>query len=730
MNYYFISLLLFFGFFNNAISQNYADKNYYLVDSLEVDSINIKERKVLDSCLFIFHATKVDTSKVNAIDYIVESSYDNKLWPKYNTWIYDFSSQQLTSNNNANLNSFYYKAKAGAINNFGYFSQIYGKNTQAIKHYTASLDIYKQINDTIGLANALNNIGSVHYYSGDIIESLRLYHESLNYRKLIGDDYGIANSLNNIGNIYRIESNYTEAIEYFLESLKYRLVIKNESYISTLNHNIGVCYMDLDDIENALIYLNKALESDTKASNTIGIAKSLKIIGHCYQKTNKNEKALEQFKKSLTYFKKAGSQKEIGSTINALAETKLALNHNTTEILNLYNQSFTIFNSEEYPEGLEATYSGLAKVSLKNKDLVTARSFAEKFLALAQRTNSKTQTKNALLLLAEISEKQRAFKDALAYSKLASVLNDSINKALSKNAIDIKQVKFKYEQDLLLSENNLKHKISLVETKNKSQRRTIIITLIGLSLISILLIVLYNKLKTNRAQKKEIKLQNDSLNDMYIELQSAFDDKTFLLKEIHHRVKNNLQVISSILRMQNKHTDDPKVKELLKNSQSRINSMALIHEKLYKVDDLSLIDYNNYINELVTILIKTYNKDGGNIDFKFNSDPLKITIETAIPLGLLLNEIISNTLKHAFKKQKEREIYLDISVIENNRYKMLIGDNGVGDSKYLNDPNNDSLGLKLIHIMVKQLNGSIEQETQKKGTHYKIIFEAIKRDRL
>ena len=267
--------------------QEYANKEHYLIDSLIINKVNKNERLLIDSCLTEFHSVKADSSKINAINYIVESCYDNSVWPKYNQWIYDFSAKKLEQSENSELNLYFLKAKASSINNFGYLNQIEGKNEKATQNYSKSLNIYQQINDSIGIANTLNNIGSIYYYSGNSLKSLKLYHESLNIRKLIHDDFGVANSLNNIGNIYREEANYPEAIEYFLESLKIRLSLKNKGQTSTLYHNIGLCYLDLDDTKNAIHYFKKALEADTKSANTIGIATALSSAGRCHQKKSR-----------------------------------------------------------------------------------------------------------------------------------------------------------------------------------------------------------------------------------------------------------------------------------------------------------------------------------------------------------------------------------------------------------------------------------------------------------
>jgi len=199
------------------------------------------------------------------------------------------------------------------------------------------------------------------------------------------------------------------------------------------------------------------------------------------------------------------------------------------------------------------------------------------------------------------------------------------------------------------------------------------------------------------------------------------DEKEILLKEIHHRVKNNLQVINSLLSIQSGYTKDKNALKLFDEAKNRIRSMALIHEKMYQSGDLASINFKEYILALTNELISTYSV---NQDIKLNIDinTVKFNIDTIIPLGLLLNEIISNSLKYAFQKNKiDDEIKISLTK-EIDEYTLTIGDNGIGIDHNLLNNNTKSLGMELIKIFVEQLDGTIKLLNEK-GTCYEITFK-------
>ncbi len=197
-------------------------------------------------------------------------------------------------------------------------------------------------------------------------------------------------------------------------------------------------------------------------------------------------------------------------------------------------------------------------------------------------------------------------------------------------------------------------------------------------------------------------------------------EKEQLLKEVHHRVKNNMQIISSLLNLQSDKIVDEKVLHLLRESQNRIKSMALVHEMLYKSQDLSKISLNEYIESLCRSVSRSYSQPESNIEFEFNLDKnLFLDIDKMIPLGLMLNEIISNSLKYAFPN-KLGKIQITFHT-EADISNLTVSDNGIGLIKDFDVDKDSNLGIQLIYMLADQLDGKVSYENNN-GVAYTIQF--------
>ncbi|MBL4862482.1 MAG: hypothetical protein JKY09_05630 [Crocinitomicaceae bacterium] len=199
------------------------------------------------------------------------------------------------------------------------------------------------------------------------------------------------------------------------------------------------------------------------------------------------------------------------------------------------------------------------------------------------------------------------------------------------------------------------------------------------------------------------------------------DEKTSMLIEIHHRMKNNLQIVNSLLKFQSYEVEDKRALELFEECQNRVISMALLHEKMYKSEDLAHIDVKEYIELLATDLINTYKVDK-NITLDVQVEALDIGMKTLVPLGLIINEIISNSMKYAFTKKKEGEIFIDIRKRKGKKYQLIIGDNGEGPPEAWTIEESETLGMELIRTFTEQLNGEIKK-LDEPGTVFSIDFE-------
>jgi two-component sensor histidine kinase/CBS domain-containing protein len=226
---------------------------------------------------------------------------------------------------------------------------------------------------------------------------------------------------------------------------------------------------------------------------------------------------------------------------------------------------------------------------------------------------------------------------------------------------------------------------------------------------------LYQQAQTELAERKRAEEQ----------LKVILEEKDSLLKEIHHRVKNNLQIISSLLRLQSDYIKDEKVLTLFRESQNRIRSMALIHEKLYQSTDILKIDFSKYILDLAANLLSSYTVATQVVELQVETEDVWLSIDTAIPCGLIINELISNSLKHAFLKDTQNnEISINILSLNDNWFRLTVRDNGIGFPNDIDFRNTESLGLQLVCTFTEQLEGEIELDTSQ-GTAFVITFKEV-----
>jgi two-component sensor histidine kinase/AmiR/NasT family two-component response regulator len=205
------------------------------------------------------------------------------------------------------------------------------------------------------------------------------------------------------------------------------------------------------------------------------------------------------------------------------------------------------------------------------------------------------------------------------------------------------------------------------------------------------------------------------------DLAAAVAEKEVLLKEVHHRVKNNLQIISSLLNMQAELLSEPALKEVLQESRRRVESMAMIHERLYSDQDIDHLDFRQYVDALARELYNIYFVDSDLVSLRLELEPVSLELNQAIPCGLILNELLANCLKYAFPDGRRGEILVALCR-ENERITLRVADNGVGLPRGLDWHNTKSLGLRIVNILARQLKGTVHHDTGA-GADFSLIFE-------
>jgi two-component sensor histidine kinase len=205
------------------------------------------------------------------------------------------------------------------------------------------------------------------------------------------------------------------------------------------------------------------------------------------------------------------------------------------------------------------------------------------------------------------------------------------------------------------------------------------------------------------------------------QIRVSLKEKEMLLQEIHHRVKNNLQVISSLLNLQAGYIESEEIQAVFRDSQNRVRSMALVHEKLYRSTDLARVDLAEYIRNLATFLFGSYQAAAGRIALEVQADKVLLGIDAAVPCGLILNELISNTLKHAFPDGRSGQIWVELGQDDNRQVTLVVADNGIGLPPDFDILETDSLGMQLVDTLIEQLDGTLEIQSQA-GTQFTITF--------
>jgi two-component sensor histidine kinase len=275
-----------------------------------------------------------------------------------------------------------------------------------------------------------------------------------------------------------------------------------------------------------------------------------------------------------------------------------------------------------------------------------------------------------------------------------------------------------YQKESLLTEKEkIIQKNKLISEHQKTQRSYLLLGSVVLAFIVLLLVI---NTQMNKRRQAELFIKNKHIVQQKTAIENALSEKEFLIKEIHHRVKNNLQIISSMLNLQAETIDNEAAKEVLQESRLRINSMALIHQLLYSRNNMLNVSISDYLSTLLSQIEKSYSSVSSKILTDLKCDKINIDLDTAIPLGLIVNELVTNSYKHAFKKADSGLISVIFSKNEaNNTYTLSVRDNGKGFD--MTKLKTHSLGMELIQMLAEQLNSKMVF-TNDKGTLAEISF--------
>lgn len=659
-----------------------------------------------DTSATAFEIAQDDTSKINALLELAE-----QYWNDSTTFSYQQKALKIATEKGLNLFIAHIKLKEG---------EILSKRNEidaAIEAYQLAGQLYKTHNDPESEAKTYELTGRIYQNQSNFNEAANFYHKAeAIYRTNADWSILLGRTLNNLGVIYKNMTLEAKGLTYFFECLQIFETHLDSVQMSNALNNIGTIYKNQENLELALQYHQRALDLRLLGDNQNAIADSYNNIGIVYRKKGDADRALEFYQKSLKIRELTGNKRGRASTLNNIGTLYMDLNVLDSALIFL-EKSMRIKEVQNDLYGLCTGYLNIGEVYLKQNDFKKSETNYNLALDLAISIPVGEFESIAYEGLSKIYAQYGDFTKAYEFQVKHDVLEDSLYSA--ENQKRIAELHAAYEVE------SQKSKIDLLEQQQalqalKISNADLIRNFLILSILAVLIIAAMVYFR----YRNTLKLNNELLT-AYSELREvkiSKEEKETLLKEVHHRVKNNMQIITSLIRLQASTIKDPKILSLFDESQNRIKSMALVHEELYRAKDLASVNVKDYLEKLLSDLLDAYTLNN-KVKLNMNVSVFKLSVDTLIPLGLIINEIVSNALKYAFNNE-EGILTLNIKEQNNNKIELAISDNGVGFPEGFSFEKSDSLGLDLIKTLVEQLDGNVVFKNED-GAHYTITFPQV-----
>jgi two-component system, sensor histidine kinase PdtaS len=582
----------------------------------------------------------------------------------------------------------------------------------ALLYFNEELIYDERLNDSIALAAAYNNIGAIHSNTGNYTKSVLSYKKALAIQLARNALKDVAVCETNIGIVYKEQGDYRLALDYLLKAARYYDGSNYRKEQASCYTTIGNIQIELGDYDKALGYHLQALELRKKINHQKGIAGSLTNIGKTYIKQKKYTLAIDFLNRSLQLKTALKDNQMIAASLDLLGEVYY-LKKDFVLAKKHYLQSLELKERVKDAKGKAETYNNLGALYLAWNNYPSALDALANARKILLSTNAKTTLLHNYELTMLTLRAQGNYQNALEFYDRYKVLkdslqNDNMNKALAE--LQIKYETEKKEQEIVSLNERDKVQAALLDR----QHTMIYLLVIGAALLVITIGLLFY---IGRSRKTALR-QNQIIIK---QKQTMIDQKQNLMRELHHRVKNNLQILSSILDLQKDRTQDKLTQDLIQAVSVRLNAMLLIHKNLYHDTLSSQIEMRVYIDALLENLIDTYGYRKSKLETHLAIDPILLDADSALSIGFICNEIISNTFKHAFPNAEKPTIHITLQASEENIHLSII-DNGKGFSNELKVDEHNSFGIRLIRLFAQDLSAKIDVQSSTTGTSFSLTI--------
>jgi two-component sensor histidine kinase len=588
---------------------------------------------------------------------------------------------------------------------------------RAADFYKAGKNIQGYIEEKKNIADAQLNMGRLAESEKGLTAVLEMYRA--------GGYKNLQFTYDLLSVVYRLEGKLKESLSSALSALKYMDITGSDASRGYFLNNLGSIYAELGNTKQSVIAYQKALDAVQYENREVKLT-SLKLLTDGLIKEGHIKEVL-----SLADINDSGNQLPVAKLIFATIRGNA---YNASKKYDLAEQYYLKMvdlepTMQSAPFNMAESFYTIAQFYAQRKEFKKSRYYFNKVLALPKGLTPLSSVRNIYYNLYQADSAHNDLSSAIDHYKIYKKLNDSLNNARSNH--DMQELLIQYEATKKEKDNELLRKESALQ-KNKLQRAEWLtkVTVMGLiALLAIIGLSLYGfgkRQKANRLLKshqQEIELKNASLQSLIDKQAKLLVEKEWLIKEIHHRIKNNLQVITSLLNAQGSYLRNDAALSAIRDSQNRIHSISLIHQKLFQSENVSLINIKSYTEELLRFLCDTFHVEQ-KISFVVDVPEYEMDIVQAMPLGLIINEAITNTIKYAFPAGNPGIVTLSLADEGNGYYLFRIGDNGVGLQAEDDLSNSSSLGMTLIRGLGDQLGGETEISSVE-GVQISIRFPVV-----
>ena len=572
--------------------------------------------------------------------------------------------------------------------------------------------------DPLRLADANRTKGLILVTQNKPQEGLECYKLSIENARKAGDYYYEASCYSLTAGMYQDLGDYDRSLQYYLDGLKVAESGKNQRMIATILNNIATIY-DASGRENekALSYFSKALQQAKEQGDFAFAGMICSNMANEFVILKRKDSAEIMMKQAIEFSNRSGKKGyEYASSMRGVGEIYSLLDK-PKEAEACLKEAVVLMDSLKRPLNVLNPISGLAELYLKQGRIADAQLMGDRLLKDATNYKAKLFIREAYKILSDVAHRKGQDALALEYLQQYNVWNDSIfNDTKEKSIANIqsranlaqKELEVQYETQKKTQEN------SILKLRNNTLEIGVLSALVALILLAVMLFYIYRTNKQNEHINRDLAVKNK-----LIEQQSK--EKDVLMLEIHHRVKNNLQIVSSLLNLQANSITDNAAKDALRESHNRVKSIALIHQKLYLQEDISAISLEEYVMQLCNHLKVVFNADQVEISCSVYPPHLKLGMEQSIPLGLILNELITNSIKYAQINKEGGQISIRFVDDLGGSCTLFFSDNGIGMPDNFDVTKATTLGMRMVNELTRQLNGTLVYIKTPSPT-FKIVF--------